>query len=147
MTRDAALRILSEEQQKSLIDAAIQIRQRAYCPYSSFAVGAAILASDDSIFSGCNVENASYGASICAERAAAVSAIAAGRQHWSALAIAALPLATPCGICRQFLSEFGPQLQILLIDAQTRAVERTVLLQDLLPMAFDSSFRTGAAES
>ena len=112
---------------------------KAYVPYSSFPVGAALLCRDGSVFTGCNVENASYGAAICAERTAAVKAISEGhRDDWVTLAIVgnAPDYCWPCGICRQFLSEFSPGLT-LLIGRGDRSC-RTISLAELLPFAFDS---------
>ena len=85
--------------------------ENAYAPYSKFKVGAALLASDGRVFTGCNVENSSYGAGICAERTAAVKAVSEGAVHFSAIAIANAGggLTFPCGICRQFLSEFAEE--------------------------------------
>lgn len=97
-----------------LVEAAAAARQAAYAPYSKFLVGAALLAEDGAIFSGCNVENISYGLTMCAERVALGSAIAAGVKHFSAIAIVAdtdIPL-SPCGACRQVLAEFNPALVI-----------------------------------
>ena len=96
-----------------LIEAALKVREHAYAPYSEFAVGAAVLTEDGNIFVGCNVENASYGLAICAERNAIASAIAAGKRKFVAVAIAATPLASPCGACRQFIFEFGDDIQVI----------------------------------
>lgn len=107
---------LSELEVQTLIRAAIAARDKAYAPYSGFKVGAALLSSDGRVFSGCNVENAAYGAGICAERGAAMQAVAAGAQEFTAIAVAGWKdtnaerdrgLAYPCGICRQFLNEFS----------------------------------------
>ncbi|HEY2413216.1 MAG TPA: cytidine deaminase [Pirellulaceae bacterium] len=119
-----------------LIKAAIEIRQRAYAKYSNFFVGAAILAGDGRIFTGCNVENASYGLTICAERTAVFNAVAAGQRKFELLAIATAGGASPCGACRQVLAEFAPELTVLLIDVDRpgRLVETNI--RDLLPGAF-----------
>ena len=107
---------LRELEVQTLIAAAIAARDKAYAPYSEFKVGAALLCSDGRVFSGCNVENAAYGAGICAERGAAMQAVAEGAQEFSAIAVAGWKdgraeqdrgLAYPCGICRQFLNEFS----------------------------------------
>lgn len=128
---------------KELIARAMVAREKAYAPYSGFKVGAALLASSGKIYEGSNVENASYGATICAERVAAASAVAAGERRFLALAVVAAgpPLITPCGICRQFLAEFGPDLAIYLADLEGR-VERTELAA-LLPAAFTRYFSPG----
>ena len=98
----------------NLIEAALQVRQRAYAPYSKFHVGAAVLTDQGEVFVGCNVENASYGLAICAERMAIGAAVASGKKPSEAsplkiktIVVAATPLASPCGACRQFIAEFG----------------------------------------
>ena len=102
--------LVTEEKLEGLFEAAMQASKLAYCPYSKFPVGAAILVSDGRIFTGCNVENRSYGLSNCAERTAVFTAVAEGARKIAAVAIAA-PKADypvgPCGACRQVLTEFG----------------------------------------
>jgi cytidine deaminase len=120
----------------ALVQAAIEVRQRAYARYSKFLVGAAVFTGDGKIFSGCNVENGSYGLTICAERAAVFTAVAAGQQRFELLAIAAAGGATPCGACRQVLAEFAPDLSILLVDVTRPGSIVEVNLRDLLPGAF-----------
>lgn len=117
-----------------LVDSALAARLRAHAPYSRFRVGAALL-TDDVIFPGCNVENASYSLTLCAERVAAVAAVTAGRLTWQAIAIASAGGVTPCGACRQFLAEFVPDLLIVTVDVDTgrRSIYR---LTELLPQAF-----------
>ncbi len=119
-----------------LIDAALKVRQQAYAPYSNFSVGAAVLTDDGSIFTGCNVENASYGLAICAERNAITSAIAAGKQNFVAIAVAATPLASPCGACRQFIFEFGDDIQVISVDAADPASRKQWTSKALLPDGF-----------
>ena len=102
---------------ENLIQAALEVREQAYAPYSNFLVGAALQTDDGSVFVGCNVENASYGLAICAERNAITTAVAAGKQKFIAIAVAASPLASPCGACRQFIFEFGTDIQIISVDA------------------------------
>jgi cytidine deaminase len=99
----------------ALIEQSRQARQRAYAPYSSFLVGAALVADDGRHFSGANVENASYGLSICAERVAATTAVAAGVRRIEAIAVtSSSPTPTPpCGACRQFLYEFNPEMTVV----------------------------------
>lgn len=117
--------------------AAIDARSRAYAPYSGFAVGAALLTNDGRIFQGCNVENASYGATICAERGALAAAVVAGERDLVALAIAtgADRPTPPCGICRQCLSELVPDLRIRSFTKDGAFADYQ--LSDLLPDAFD----------
>jgi cytidine deaminase len=122
--------------QERVIQAAIAARERAYAPYSKFLVGAALLTPEGEIFTGCNVENASYGLTICAERAAVFTAIAAGRRNFAFLAIATTGAAAPCGACRQVLTEFAPELPIVLIDVDRVGAIVEVQMQDLLPGAF-----------
>lgn len=120
----------------AVVQAAIEIRGRAYAKYSKFLVGAAVLASDGRIFAGCNVENSSYGLTICAERAAVFAAVAAGQQRFELLAIATAGGATPCGACRQVLAEFAPELPILLVDVTQPGSIVEMNLRDLLPASF-----------
>ena len=99
----------------SLLDTARKARAHAYAPYSAFEVGAALLCDDGTVVTACNVENASYGLSICAERAAVFAAIAAGHRRFAAIAIAGpdREMTSPCGACRQVLAEFGPDARVL----------------------------------
>jgi cytidine deaminase len=120
----------------SLIEAALDVRSRAYAPYSQFRVGAALLTADGSVFTGCNVENASYGLCLCAERAAVSRAVAAGHQDFKIIVVAATPLASPCGACRQFLFEFGDTIKVVSVDADNPTETKTWLSRDLLPDGF-----------
>jgi cytidine deaminase len=124
------------EVRAALVAAAIAARERAYAKYSRFPVGAAILAESGQVFTGCNVENASYGLTICAERAAVFAAVAAGDQRLAALAIASAGGVPTCGACRQVLAEFAPQLEIWLIDVDKPEEWVLCYLDDLLPGAF-----------
>src|SRR5215208_3218472 len=110
----------------------------AYVPYSHFPVGAAALSSHGSIYAGCNIENASYGLTICAERAAVSSAISAGHRQIVAVAVSAPKVShtTPCGTCRQFLNEFKPAKIDMAIILDDREAGEVVWLDDLLPRAF-----------
>jgi cytidine deaminase len=133
---------MPNERRAELIAAAMEVRARAYARYSQFRVGAALLAADGRIFAGCNVENVSYGLTICAERSAVFAAVAAGQTRFEMLAIATAGGVMPCGACRQVLAEFAPELPILLIDADTLGQIAEADLKDLLPGVF-SSFRPG----
>ena len=116
-----------------LVEAAWQARESAYAPYSQFPVGAALLAVDGRIFSGCNVENISYGLTNCAERVAIGAAVAAGVRQFLAVAVVAdtaVPI-SPCGACRQVLAEFGVPLVVL----ANRNERVEFLLEELLPRA------------
>lgn len=122
---------------EKLVQLALAMRELAYAPYSNFAVGAALLCADGSVFTGCNVENAAYGSSICAERTAALKAISEGHSlGWLTLAIAGsgAEYCWPCGACRQFLYEFAPDLRIL--AAQKNGDFQCATLAQILPNGF-----------
>lgn len=121
---------------RELVEAALAVRQRAFAPYSKFFVGAALRTHDGKLFVGCNVENASYGLTNCAERTAIFSAIAAGEHQFARLAIASPGGVSPCGACRQVVAEFAPQITILLVDAAQPDRVAEVNLADLLPGRF-----------
>ena len=114
-------------------------RTQAYAPYSRFAVGAALLTRDGRILHGCNVENASYGLSMCAERAVVFKAVGEGEREFVAIAIAAEPgsAASPCGACRQVLHEFAPSLRVYWRDANGRIIGSRI--EQLLPRPFTST--------
>ena len=128
--------MLDETVRQQLLDQARRAREHAYAPYSRFTVGAAVLTAAGEIFSGCNIENASLGATICAERVAIFRAVAAGRRDLTALAVIAdtpEPVA-PCGLCRQVLAEFNPDCLVLMANTAGRI--RLANLKELLPLAF-----------
>jgi cytidine deaminase len=125
---------LSEGQIVELTAAAAAVRERAYAPYSQFRVGAALRAADGTIYAGCNVENASYGLTICAERNAIAQAIAAGMRDFTAVAVVTENGVTPCGACRQVLVEFGPEMMVIVADRRGR--RRIYTLAELLLDAF-----------
>ena len=118
-----------------LIAAARSARQQAYAPYSNYCVGAALLTMNGDIIGGCNVENASYGGSICAERVALTAAVAQGKRHFRAIAVVTADGASPCGLCRQVMYELGPQMDVYIADDDGNF--RTTTMQALLPDAFD----------
>ena len=120
----------------ALMREAVRARRRAYAPYSGFSVGAALLTRSGRVIHGCNVENASYGLSICAERSALFQAVSSGDSDFVALAVAA-PAgrpAPPCGACRQVLHEFAPRLAVIYRGTSGRLLARR--LDQLLPEAF-----------
>ncbi len=125
-----------------LVRSAFAARDRAYVPHSQFRVGAALLLDDDQLVTGCNVENASFSLTICAERVAAAAAVAGGYRSWRALAIASVGGVMPCGACRQFLAEFG-ETEIIGVDV-TDGSRRHRWLSELLPDAFSASDLPGA---
>ncbi|HAC90001.1 MAG TPA: cytidine deaminase [Planctomycetaceae bacterium] len=127
---------LSNQMQAQLIQQAMTVRKRAYAPYSNYPVGAAILGADGEIYLGCNVENASYGLTICAERGAVMAMVTGGCKQISAIAIALSAAGTPCGACRQVLTEFGLDFPVILVDAESGCIQSTWQSSELLPSAF-----------
>jgi len=123
--------------EQALVQAARAVRAHAYAPHSSYAVGAAVLTDDGRMFAGCNVENASYGLSVCAERVAVFSAIAAGARRLVAAAVCTPDGGTPCGACRQVLLEFAksPESFIVWVVSPDRVIARYTLAE-LLPHGF-----------
>ena len=122
--------------ERRLVATARTARKRAHAPYSKFRVGAALLTASGKIYPGCNVENASYGLTLCAERVALASAVAAGERRFVALAVVSAGAATPCGACRQVLAEFAPRLKVILSDTVHRQSSRIFFLNELLPHRF-----------
>jgi cytidine deaminase len=124
---------------KTLLDAARLARENAHAPFSNFRVGAAVLAKSGRIFTGCNVENASYGLTICAERVAIFKAISEGERGFDAVAVVtdAEKLTPPCGACRQIIWEFCGDAEVIL--ANLRGNEEVHRMSALLPHAFDAS--------
>ncbi|PIR25886.1 MAG: cytidine deaminase [Deltaproteobacteria bacterium CG11_big_fil_rev_8_21_14_0_20_42_23] len=125
--------------QKKLIAKAKIIRKKAYAPYSKFQVGAALETKSGKVFLGCNVENASYGLTDCAERVAVMKAVSEGSKSFSRIAIVANtdgPIA-PCGICRQILFEFSPKMEVIMTNLKGDV--SVACLSDLLPGAFEKS--------
>ncbi|MDB4950952.1 MAG: cytidine deaminase [Gemmatimonadetes bacterium] len=138
-TSNDPARTLDAATARMLLDRARQARARAYAPYSRFPVGAALLAEDGEVVTGCNVENASYGLSNCAERTAIFTAVAGGRTRFSAVAVVGpqddAPCA-PCGACRQVMYEFGPDMVVVLPDSAENGGYGVTTMRDLLPGAF-----------
>lgn len=126
--------MISETDRDALLSAAAAIRAQAYAPYSHFTVGAAVLGEDGQIYTGVNVENASYGLTICAERTAVVKAVTAGVQRIVAVAVCTENGVSPCGACRQVLAEFADDIPVWLCDAAGQVRELT--LNQLLPHCF-----------
>lgn len=128
---------MTPQQQTELVRIASEARSTAYAPYSKYHVGAALIATSGRIFSGCNVENASYGLCFCAERTAIVKAVSEGETQFTAIAVATDGGGTPCGACRQFLAEFCVSSMIVIIHDVSKPDEDVhYTLEDLLPHAF-----------
>ena len=122
-------------QPSQLYDIAQTVSRNAYAPYSGFKVGAALLKEDGRVYSGVNIENSSYGATICAERTAFVKAISEGEKQFTAIAVYAEgEEAIPCGICRQFMYEFAPEIMVITGTSRDELNVRT--LTELLPVGF-----------
>ncbi|HSD82624.1 MAG TPA: cytidine deaminase [Anaerolineae bacterium] len=117
-----------------LIDLAKNVRKKAYAPYSHYKVGAALLGKSGTVYTGCNVENASYGHTICAERAAVLKAVSEGETEFEAIAVITKNGGSPCGACRQVMSEFAPHLTVYIADKNGEY--RTTTLEQLLPDSF-----------
>ncbi len=128
---------------EALCRAARDMLERSYAPYSHFRVGAALECADGSVFTGCNIENAAYSPTLCAERVAVGKAVSEGHRDFVRLAVAADTDAftTPCGVCRQVLWEFAPDLEVLLYNR--RGEMQTLTLRQLLPYSFGSDSLEG----
>lgn len=120
--------------------AAIRMLDRAYCPYSHFPVGAALECADGTVFTGCNIENAAYPVGICAERTAMSKAISEGHRDFVRIVVAGRSedSCVPCGMCRQFMQEFAPQMEVICLNG--RGEEKSLPLKELLPHGFDHTF-------
>ena len=128
---------MSKHSPNELLETAAKARHNAHSKYSKFSVGSALLTEDGSVFLGCNVENASYGLTICAERVALTSAIAAGHKSFQAIAIVADKSAAPCGACRQVLAEFcQDDFPVYVASAEDSASFETHFMGKLLPERF-----------
>ena len=129
-----------EHSDKELIAAATAVREYAYAPFSEFRVGAAIEMQDGEVIDGCNVESASYGLTVCAERVAIWKAISEGKRKIKHIAVVAdtEDLTPPCGVCRQIIWEFGGDIPVTM--ANLKGKTETVQMKDLLPRAFDTKF-------
>lgn len=117
-----------------LIASATAARERAYAPYSRFRVGAALLGQSGRVYTGCNVENAAYGPSMCAERTAVFKAVSEGEREFEAIAVVTENGVSPCGTCRQVMMEFAPDMTVIIADTQGNTHQSTV--RDLLPEGF-----------
>ena len=125
--------------EKQLCELAVAMLERAYVPYSHFPVGAALLCKDGTVFTGCNIENAAYGATVCAERTAIFKAVSEGHREFDTLVIAGRSdgYCVPCGTCRQVMMEFAPELTVICLNRKDES--RKFALRELLPYGFDQS--------
>ena len=128
-----------EQDDTKLLEAATDVRTRAYAPYSDFKVGAAVETENGDIYTGCNVESASYGLTVCAERVAILKAISEGERGFDAIAVVADTdaLTAPCGACRQLIWEFCGDVPVILGNLKGKT--ETIAMRDLFPKPFDSS--------
>jgi cytidine deaminase len=127
--------MLTDELRGKLIESSLAARSWAYAPYSEYAVGAALLTSSGKVYDGVNVENAAYPTSMCAERVAVFKAVSEGEKNFTAIAVASSHGGTPCGACRQVLSEFGSETKVLIVNGEGNIVQETTVAE-LLPGAF-----------
>ena len=127
---------------KELKAAAVAMLDRAYCPYSHFAVGAALECADGTVFTGCNIENAAFSPTICAERTAVAKAVSEGHTDFVRIAIAgrSADFCVPCGVCRQVLREFAPGIEVICLNG--KGEEQVFTLSELLPHSFGPEFLT-----
>lgn len=126
---------LSSEEKQALVDLACAARQRAYVPYSHYQVGAAVRTVSGEIYTGCNIENAAYPHTMCAERVAIFKAVSEGEHDFAAIAVATSNAGSPCGGCRQVMAEFGLETLVLIADGEGH-LRRELTVNDLLPLAF-----------
>lgn len=127
--------VTSESQ---LVEAAIQASEHAYMPYSNYRVGAALLTADGQVYGGCNIESVSFTPTVCAERTALFKAVSEGHREFAAIAVVTRDAGSPCGVCRQMMYEFAPELRVILADLEGR-VHLTTTLDALLPHGFGPS--------
>ncbi len=127
--------MLTDKQRQQLIETSLGARRWAYAPYSKYAVGAALLTSSGVIYDGVNIENAAYPTSMCAERVAVFKAVSEGEMNFIAIAVATSNGGTPCGACRQVLSEFGLETKVLIVNGDG-IIEQETTVAELLPGAF-----------
>ncbi|MFY9486218.1 MAG: cytidine deaminase [Bacillota bacterium] len=132
---------MHDEQRLGLVKAARSAALNAYAPYSRFRVGAALLTVDGKVYTGCNVENASYPATVCAERVAICKAVSEGETRFEAIAIAcdSRRPCSPCGICRQVMAEFAPDMRVIMVGEDSVIEQRVT---DLLPYGFGPGYLT-----
>ncbi len=129
------MKVLTTEEKRGLIDLAIEARRAAYAPYSHYAVGASLRTKSGKLYTGCNIENAAYPTSICAERVAIFKAVSEGEKDFEAIVVATSNGGSPCGSCRQVMAEFSLDMIVLLVDDKGNLLQETTVA-GLLPGAF-----------
>ena len=122
-------------EQAQLISLALEARQKAHAPYSRYLVGAALLSASGRVYTGCNVENASFGLTVCAERVAVFKAVSEGERDFKLIVVATANGAAPCGACRQVLMEFSPAMEVIAVDTEGE-IHHRCSLRALLPAGF-----------
>jgi len=126
---------MTEPRDQQLIEAAIAASQHAYMPYSNYRVGAALLTASGAVYGGCNIESVSFTPTVCAERTAVFKAVSEGERAFSAIAVVTRDAGSPCGVCRQMMYEFAPDLRVILADLDGNA-HLVTTLRELLPHGF-----------
>lgn len=128
------------DEKTALCQKAVEMLKMAYVPYSRFPVGAALECDDGTVYTGCNIENAGYTPTNCAERTAVFKAVSEGHRKFTRIAVAAATerFTAPCGVCRQVLQEFAPDLEVILVNSRGETLDLT--LRELLPYGFDNSY-------
>lgn len=126
--------MIAEQQEQTLVRMATEAQKRAYAPYSHYAVGAAVLTAQGEVFTGCNIENATYPATVCAERVAIFKAVSEGQRELTAIAVVTENGGSPCGICRQVMREFAPEMIVFI--ANVKGETRKTSVAELLPDSF-----------
>lgn len=129
---------MPEINDSELVEAAIQASEHAYMPYSNYRVGAALLTADGQVYGGCNIESVSFTPTTCAERTALFKAVSEGHREFAAIAVVTRDAGSPCGVCRQMMYEFSPEMRVILADLEGR-VQLTTTLDALLPHGFGPS--------
>jgi cytidine deaminase len=126
---------LSDEERRALIELAKEAQRRAYAPYSKYKVGAALRTKSGKLYTGCNIENAAYPQSVCAERVAIFKAVSEGEREFEVIVVVTPDGGSPCGGCRQVMAEFGLDTTVLIADGEGHLVKETTV-SGLLPLAF-----------
>ena len=129
---------MPEINDSELVEAAIKASEHAYMPYSNYRVGAALLTADGQVYGGCNIESVSFTPTTCAERTALFKAVSEGHREFAAIAVVTRDAGSPCGVCRQMMFEFAPEMRVILADLEGR-VQLTTTLDALLPHGFGPS--------